>query len=577
MSLRSRFGWLLSVVCGAVLARPAAAGGTFAGNVVEYVPGAITSAGLQQSANATLGLPASVDDGETSPFSPPFHASSITVVGGGGHLTLQFAQPVIPAEGADIGVFTNTGLVAKITSGTVTASTAANGNAATFSTDAAIVSVSDDGTRWFALNNDQPLDLTMPSNAFTDGTLSSTAGIKVSGGTVGADPYKRFTGTLKDFAGLAYPEMLTLLDGSFGGAWLDASGTGLPEINMIRFDVPAGDRLVLDAVTASGAVPEPATAGALALGAAALITRRRRGPRYAQTGFRFSRKGESMHKGWMIGAVCVALMGAANARATTRTVDFTSNPLTDPSVVISGPDAANAASRFTYDVNAHTLTAHYDTTAPTVILAFPLAQHITDRTSFSFAGTLSVNSAGFVSPATFGGQVASFGLINSTTTGDQRATAATDGTSYDIAAVDYFPTQDSTFGGNSADLTLISAPSAGSSFNDHFSFAFDNLSLPLDTSVTMGGSYDAATRDLTLTLNGSPIASGTFAAGQSFDFDSLALTLWNDPNLGTFGDPAAAAVTFSSLSVTSTPEPSSIAVLGLGVALLVKRRAKAGL
>ena len=577
MVLRSRFGWLLSLLCGATLARPAA-GGTFAGSIVEYVPGTISSASLQQSATATLGLPVSVDDGQTSPFTPPFHASSISIVGAGGHLTLQFAQPVVPVNGPDIGVFTNTGLVATITSGTVTASTAASGNAATFSSDAAIVSVSDDGTNWFALNNDQPLDLTIPSNAFTDGTISSTGGIKVSGGIVPADPYQPFTGTLKDFAGKNYPQMLTLFNGSFGGAWLDVSGTGLSEINFIRFDVPTGDRLVLDAVTATDAVPEPTTAGVLAIGAAALAVGRRRRSRLTQIVSHFSWKGESMKKVFMIAAVLAAGASAGSVQAQSLTETFATNPLTDPSVQITGPDAANASSRFSYDAVAHTLTAHYDTTAPTVKLAFPLAQHITDASSFSFSGTLSISSAGFVSPASFGGQVAAFGLINSASTGDQRASAAADGTSYNVASFDYFPTQDNTFGGNSVDLTLISAPAAGTTFNDHFSFAFNNMSLPFDTTITLGGTYDPSTRDLALTLNGSPIATGPFAAGQAFDFDSLALTLWNDPNLGSFGDPAAATVTFSSLSVTSVPEPASLGVLAVGTLLLTRRRvSKAGL
>ena len=43
---------------------------------------------MQQSGNAAVGLPASVDDGQTSPFTPPFHAASITIIGAGGHITL---------------------------------------------------------------------------------------------------------------------------------------------------------------------------------------------------------------------------------------------------------------------------------------------------------------------------------------------------------------------------------------------------------------------------------------------------------------------------------------------------------
>lgn len=249
-----------------------ATGGVTADAVVEYVPGAITSSGLQQSGNAAIGLPAAVDDGQTSPFTPPFHASSITVIGAGGHITLHLSAPLSSGD-QELGVFTNTGLVATTSNGVVTAATAAGGGAAVFSRDAAIVSVSEDDATWVALNGGIPMDLTMPSNAFTDGVLSSSGGITVSGGTIPSNPFVPFTGTLSEFAGLSYPQMLTLLDGSFGGAWVDTGSAGIPEINYVRFDVPSGDRLVLDAVTG---VPEPAGGAALLGGALVLLRRRAR-------------------------------------------------------------------------------------------------------------------------------------------------------------------------------------------------------------------------------------------------------------------------------------------------------------
>jgi len=69
--------------------------------------------------------------------------------------------------------------------------------------------------------------------------------------------------------------MQTLLNGSFGGAWIDASASGLSQINYIRFDVPTGDRLVLDAVAAEDALPEPGSIGFLLVGTAALAVRQR--------------------------------------------------------------------------------------------------------------------------------------------------------------------------------------------------------------------------------------------------------------------------------------------------------------
>ena len=138
--------------------------------------------------------------------------------------------------------------------------------------DTAIISVSQDGMNWVALNGGNPLDLTMPSNAFDDATLSGTGSVSISGGTIPANPFQPFNGTLAAFSGLTYPQMQTLFAGSFGGAWVDGSSAGLSEIDYVRFDVPSGDRLVLDAVTG---VPEPATAAVL-LGGAVMLLRRKR-------------------------------------------------------------------------------------------------------------------------------------------------------------------------------------------------------------------------------------------------------------------------------------------------------------
>jgi hypothetical protein len=239
--------------------------------VIQYMPGTISNSGLQQNGNAAIGLPASVDDGQTSPFTPPFHASSITIIGPGGDIVLHFAAPVV-STGRDIGVFTNTGLAGKTTGGITTATGGTLGQA-----DTAFVSVSDTGLpgSFVALNGGNPIDLTMPSNAFDDATISAS-GFTATGGTLPANPFEPFTGSLSDFTGLTYPGILTLLNGSFGGAWIDASSAGLAQINYIEFDVPAGDRLVLDAVTAENAVPEPASLGFLALAMIALRVRRPR-------------------------------------------------------------------------------------------------------------------------------------------------------------------------------------------------------------------------------------------------------------------------------------------------------------
>jgi hypothetical protein len=67
--------------------------------------------------------------------------------------------------------------------------------------------------------------------------------------------------------------MLTLLNGSAGGTWLDVSGTGLSSVQFVRFEVPEGaaTRMVVDAVTA---VPEPAAMGLMCVPLLFLARRR---------------------------------------------------------------------------------------------------------------------------------------------------------------------------------------------------------------------------------------------------------------------------------------------------------------
>ena len=577
-----------------MLAGAVRADGTSADAVLEYVPGTISSASLQKSGAAAIGLPASVDDGQTSPFSPPFHATAITIIGAGGDIVLHFAQPVLPTVGPDIGIFTNTGLVATSSGGVITAATASDGTAATLGMkDAAIVSVSVDDSTWVPLNGGNALDLTMPSNAFLNGTF---AGGTVSGGTLAANPFQPFAGTLTSFARLTYPQMVGVLNGSFGGAWIDASTSGLPVINYIRFDVPTGDRLVLDAVTAASAVPEPGTLATLAIAAGALLTRRNKN-RIARANANFSHQ-DSMepqvgnptvhsflresHSMKTISAIIFSsmLIGVTSNTANALQISdsFATNPLTDPNVRITGDDAANSSSRFTYNAANQTLTAHYNTTDPSIKLALPLGQHLLPTDSFQFSATFSISSTNASIPTDFGGQIASFGLFNSQTTGNLRAsTDAADGNAYDLLTFDYFPETSDDFGGNSADLTAISSPSADPVFDDHFSTSFFNsTSLPANQFVTVTGGYDASTNNVFFALNGATLATGTLTT--PFDFDSLGLTLWNDPFIGQGDDPVIADVTFSNiaLNVTAAPEPVSLAILTLGAPMLIKRRTRRG-
>ena len=71
--------------------------------------------------------------------------------------------------------------------------------------------------------------------------------------------------------------LLSVLDGSAGGTWFDLTNVALPEVNFVEFSVTgAGQTMFVDAVVA---IPEPASLGAVLLGAGALALRRRAGMR----------------------------------------------------------------------------------------------------------------------------------------------------------------------------------------------------------------------------------------------------------------------------------------------------------
>lgn len=242
-----------------------------AAELVSYAPG--TAREDFRNAAAALGPPAGdTTFGALTPFNPPFSNTHVVIVGAGGELTLRLSAPVpTSAPGPEIGVFANNGLVDVSPGGTGTASSPAS----TFSpAPAARVSVSADGAQFVPLNGGALVSFANPTNVYTDTSIENYSAPL---GAAVADFSQPFAGTLTDFSGLTYDQMLTLLDGSAGGTWLDVSGTGLSTVQYVRFEVPAGEtlRMVVDAVTA---VPEPGAAGGLVvLGAAMLRRRARRG------------------------------------------------------------------------------------------------------------------------------------------------------------------------------------------------------------------------------------------------------------------------------------------------------------
>ena len=250
-------------ISAALLAAQPARGATSAAEVVSYDPGAATGF---TNPSAALGLPSGdTTFGALTPFNPPFSDQQIVVVGAGGQLTLRLSSPVAAGgAGPELGVFSNNGLIDVSHTGTGTAGSPA----ATFSPPGrALVSVSDDGQTFVPLS-DEPVVFANPTNYYTDVAITNYSAPL---GTRAADFTRPFTGTLSSFDGLTYEQIVTLLNGSAGGTALDVSAAGLSSVRFVRFDVPEGARLVVDAVTA---VPEPIGL-LLALPLAALLRRRR--------------------------------------------------------------------------------------------------------------------------------------------------------------------------------------------------------------------------------------------------------------------------------------------------------------
>lgn len=280
---------------------------------------------------------------------------------------------------------------------------------------------------------------------------------------------------------------------------------------------------------------------------------------------------------------------------------------------LAGATIVGQADRLTADESG--IIAAYDTAQPTAMAQWALGATLTDDDSFTFSARFSIASQGFAADPNSFAQIA-FGLINSDSTGLDRP-GGTDGSAggyaWDHVGFDYLPNITS-FGGPSLGPVYTEANQGqsypGNVFAEppvpssiHFPFGpeagldeelVNNASpIPLDTQVLGQVSYNATTRTLSLTveIDGQPIViNSTGAGGQEggadgdtttiqtfinpddkFAVDSFALTLWEDT--WQFGDtPAVVAdVTYSQVTVTQIPEPTSLALLMLGTIGLIRR------
>jgi hypothetical protein len=219
-------------------------------DVVSYSPGNADAS--FQNASAALGaLNGNTTFGGLNPFNPAFDPSQIVVVGGGGDLKIHLSSAISTA-GRNLGVYTPNGIVDVSPDGSGRA-----GNPATLlsAPSLAVISVSNDGSHWFALNGGAPVTLDAPTNYYLDSEISN---YDQPLGTTTSDEFKPWSGSLTDLNGLKYDDIKAALAGSAGGNWFDLSGVGTDAINYVDFSVPSDDRLVLDSVAgAEGSTPVP--------------------------------------------------------------------------------------------------------------------------------------------------------------------------------------------------------------------------------------------------------------------------------------------------------------------------------
>jgi hypothetical protein len=212
-----------------------------------------------------LGMPQTDPDGVTTPFNNPFSKNDDVSVGLGGELTLQLSNEVLVTPGApEIGVFTFQQFVEE-SGGTD------SGPTLFYPSILAEVDVSADGNNWVSLNGGVPIAFNIPANAYQN-----------TAATIPSNYFQPFTGTLASMANQPnLASLLTVYGSSAGGNWLDISGTGLSDVDFIRFTVPSTDTFSfqLDAVTVStaatgSAVPEPAALAILTLSGGLFLRRK---------------------------------------------------------------------------------------------------------------------------------------------------------------------------------------------------------------------------------------------------------------------------------------------------------------
>lgn len=241
--------WLLLAGVGVVRAQD-----PWADEVISYDPGVGAEEGYTNS-QAALGEPERYTGegswpGAVTPFNPAWLPEEVVSIGGGGHLTVRFDEPIRddPAHryGVDFILFGN---------GSFGDADWPNGQVSGLWEEGPFsVSVSADGVNFVALPGEHH-DAMFPAVGYLDllDPYAVDPGIVPSNFTKPVDPALAYD----DFHGADLSEILAIYDGSGGGLPLDIGVTGLSEVCYVRVDVSAG--ATSPEFDAFVAVPEPAS------------------------------------------------------------------------------------------------------------------------------------------------------------------------------------------------------------------------------------------------------------------------------------------------------------------------------
>ena len=175
-----------------------------------------------------------------SVFSPPYGTDELVAIGAGGHLTVQFDQPITNDPnnlyGIDLLIFGNTFFIDQDwPAGIVNGYVGQTGGA---------IEVSADGKQW-ELVPELNADALFPRVGYSDsGPYDHVPGAQPTDFTRPVDP----TLTLEHFMTLSTSTIAVLYRGSGGGIGVDLDDVGMQQISFVRISLPsdAPDDILID-------------------------------------------------------------------------------------------------------------------------------------------------------------------------------------------------------------------------------------------------------------------------------------------------------------------------------------------